>query len=203
MTARPSSRKVLATDWNRSLGKMFDCNRAERVDIVFRNELEESSHPLTGVGASPAQLNTGTEAAAAHSLKDQPLRILMVEDNEDDCELITYRLQKCGYQPRIERVFCEEAMRAALEREQWDIVFTDHGLPGFSGSAALELLRRMGLQIPVLCITGTLDPAIIRQILAAGVSACISKDDLSLLCSSVARALNKNFTRESNKQRHS
>src|SRR5256885_3251585 len=86
-------------------------------------------------------------------------------------------------------------MRAALERGSWDIVFTDHHLPGFSGMAALELLRKMRLPIPALCVTGSADPIIIGRILEAGAFACISKNDLSALCATVERALNQRSVR--------
>jgi DNA-binding NarL/FixJ family response regulator len=122
---------------------------------------------------------------------DSVLRVLMAEDSPLDCELICLRLTKCGYTPIVQRVCCEEEMRSALERAQWDIVFTDHDLPGFSGLAALELLRKMRLATPALCVTGSADPIIVGRILEAGAFACISKDDLSELCPTVERALNR------------
>jgi CheY-like chemotaxis protein len=196
MTAQSLSGKILTTDWNTSAEQVFGWDRPEAVAIGYGKNLAESRPPLTDAAVPQAQLNadleTGTRAILAD---DSILRVLMVEDSEDDCDLIRFRLKKCGYKPHIERVLGEDMMRAALERDRWDIVFTDHGLPGFSGLAALALVQKMELQIPVLCITGTLDPVIIRQMLAAGVRACISKDDLSQLCMAVQRALNGNSNR--------
>ena len=188
MNAQLLPRKILSMDWNTSAGKVFDWDRAQAVAINFRN-LHETRPSSTGVAAS--KFNAGNETdVVVNPANSSILRILMVEDSQDDCEIICFRLKKCGYTPRVERVFCEKTMRAALEQGRWDIVITDHGLPGFSGLEAIALLRKMGLQIPVLCITGSVDPVIIRQVLAAGVRACVSKDDLSLLCMSVEHAMN-------------
>lgn len=132
---------------------------------------------------------------AVPTANDSVLRVLMAEDSPLDCELICLRLTECGYTPIVQRVCCEEEMRTALERGQWDIVFTDHDLPGFSGRAALELVRKMGLQTPVLCVTGSADPNIIARFLEAGAFACINKDDLSTLCATVERALGRVETR--------
>ncbi|MCI0538957.1 MAG: response regulator [Verrucomicrobiales bacterium] len=117
------------------------------------------------------------------------LRVLMVEDSADDCELICRQLALCGYTPLVERVFGEETMRNALEGGRWDIVFADYKLPGFCVRAALGLVRKMAAKIPVLCITGSADPIVITRILEAGADACINKDDLSMLCATVERVL--------------
>lgn len=180
-------KRTLSADWNPSAEKSNE-EKSEAVAIVFK-KLKENPHVSPDISSSQIK-NARKNGSAAHSVKNRVLHILMVEDNRDDCDLICFQLEKCGYIPRVERVFCEETMRAALRRDQWDIVFTDHGLPGFTGRAAVALLREMKIEIPVLCITGSVDPVIIRQILGAGANACISKDDLSLLCRTVERVLN-------------
>jgi CheY-like chemotaxis protein len=178
----------LSTDWISSTEKNFDWEKAEDVAITFKQNLAANS-------AAQSDPDT-TSTRDVCMVEDRILRVLMVEDSQDDCELICFQLERCGYRPRLERVFCEEMMRKALEQDKWDIVFTDHGTPGFSGTAAIELLERMQQRIPVICITGTLDPVVTRRMLAVGARACICKDDLSLLCTTVQRALNGNSNRE-------
>ena len=117
------------------------------------------------------------------------LCVLMVEDSPEDCELISRQLARCGYTLTVERVSSEQAMRKALEQVQWDIVLTDHTLPGFCGLAAIELLREMGLPTPVLCVTGSADPNVLRRMLEGGAHACVNKNDLSMLGAAVERAL--------------
>jgi CheY-like chemotaxis protein len=153
-------------------------------DLTTVRERLSSGDPATNrpdAGTNPVDASQ----PAAQSL----LRILMVEDSANDCELICRRLAQCGYQPFVERVWREDAMRQALEQRQWDLVFTDHGLPGFSCFAALGLMRRMGSTIPVICVTGSLDPNVIGQVLEAGAHQCVSKDDLSTLCAVIDELL--------------
>ena len=121
----------------------------------------------------------------------QPLRVLMVEDSENDCELILRQLKRCGFAPQVRRVDTGPGLRRALEQESWDIIITDHLMPTFSGAEALALIRDMGSNIPTLCVTGSADPAKIAVVLNAGAFALISKDDLAPLCAAVKSALSR------------
>jgi two-component system response regulator DegU len=186
----PEARIVIVTNYDQP-----DLRRAATdsgaIGLVLKENLYEVRLLFLSHVAATA---TTVKPQAVPAADDSLLRVLMAEDSPLDCELICLRLTECGYTPVAERVCCEDEMRAALERSRWDIVFTDHGLPGFSGIAALELLRKMRLQTPALCVTGNADPVIIAQILAAGAFACISKNDLSTLCATVQRALSKGQT---------
>jgi CheY-like chemotaxis protein len=70
-----------------------------------------------------------------------PLRVLLVEDVEDDALRVLRELQNGGYEVVWERVDTSEAMADALDRETWNIVLCDYVLPRFSGLAALQLLQ--------------------------------------------------------------
>jgi len=72
----------------------------------------------------------------------RPLRVLLVEDSEDDADLLKIALKRGGYDVICERVDTPESMQAALPREQWDIVISDYVMPRFSGMDALKLVRR-------------------------------------------------------------
>ena len=85
-----------------------------------------------------------------------PLRVLIAEDSEDDVLLIVRELKRGGYDPTYERVATAAAMAAALERERWDLVIGDHSMPHFSGTAALALVRGRGLDVPFICVSGTI-----------------------------------------------
>lgn len=159
------------------------------IGLVLKDNLNEVRPLFLSHAAAPTAPTSQSQGISAS--KHSVLRVLMAEDSPLDGELICRRLTECGYAPLVERVCCEDEMRRALERSRWDIVFTDHDLPGFSGLAALALLRKMRMQIPALCVTGTADPIIIGGILEAGAFACVNKDDLSTLCTTVERALNR------------
>jgi CheY-like chemotaxis protein len=125
----------------------------------------------------------------------RPLRVLMIEDSANDCELILRQLKRCGFAPLFRRVDNESELRRALEQDPWDIIITDHNLPTFSGAEALDLIRDIGLNIPTLCVTGSADPTKIAEVLNAGACALISKDDLAPLCAAVTSALNRRAPR--------
>lgn len=190
MTAESLPRKITA-NWNPATAENFGV-KPESVAIKFETKIDDANKSASTANAQ----NQPHSGGDVRLTRDPVLNILMIEDCRDDCDLICFHLRKCGFTVRVERVFCEETMSAALALRRWDLVFTDHGLPGFTGVEAIALLRKMELQIPVICITGNSDPVIIRKILAAGARACINKNDLSLLCMTVERALTKRSTFE-------
>ena len=83
-----------------------------------------------------------------------PLRALIVEDSEDDAVLVVNELRRGGYDPQWLRVETAQALQKALHERQWDVVISDYSLPAFSGSAALELTKSSGLDIPFLMVSG-------------------------------------------------
>lgn len=97
-----------------------------------------------------------------------PLRLLMVEDSENDATLIVLELRRGGYDPTCERVEMAEALRAALARQEWDLVISDYWMPAFSGRVALELLRERKPRMPCICVTGSIEADIAQEVLRAG-----------------------------------
>ncbi len=84
----------------------------------------------------------------------KPLRVLIVEDSEQDAGLLLRELRRAGYSPVFERVETAREMVDALGREVWDVVLSDYVLPGFSGLAALKILRDRGLDLPFIVVSG-------------------------------------------------
>ena len=76
---------------------------------------------------------------------NEPLRVLIVEDSEDDALLVLRELKRGHYDVAFERVETARAMTAALNRQPRDIIIADYCLPQFSGLAALELCQQLGL----------------------------------------------------------
>ena len=74
------------------------------------------------------------------------LRALVVEDSVEDTELLLSELRRGGYNTSFERVETADTMSAALERQDWDIVFGDYRMPRFNGAAAL---KRMAFYDPL------------------------------------------------------
>src|SRR5437879_11545646 len=85
------------------------------------------------------------------------LRLLIVEDSEDDTQLLLNALKKGGYDPTFERVTSGAEMEIALARQKWDIIVADQNLPHFSGLEALDLLKENGYDIPFFIVSGSIN----------------------------------------------
>ena len=64
---------------------------------------------------------------------DASIRILIVDDSENDTVLLLDQLRCSGYDPTFERVDTPEAMHAALDQQPWDLILADYAMPRFSG----------------------------------------------------------------------
>jgi CheY-like chemotaxis protein len=85
-----------------------------------------------------------------------PLRVLIVEDSQDDAELLLRELGRGGYEVSCERVDTRDSMEQALAQRTWDLVVGDYSMPHFSGLDALQALRAKGLDIPFIFVSGTI-----------------------------------------------
>ena len=130
----------------------------------------------------------------------KPLRVLIVEDSEDDAEIIVYQLERGGYAPIYQRVDNAAAMSLALEQQQWDIVLADHSLPRFSGSAALALLQEKGLDLPFIIISGSIGDEIAVAAMKAGAHDYLMKENLSRLVPAIERELQEATSRRERQQ---
>ncbi len=119
----------------------------------------------------------------------RPLRVLIVEDSEDDAELLLYELERHGYDPISERVDTPVAMNAALHTQQWDIVIADYTLPNFSAPAALKLLKEKALDLPFIIVSGTIGEDIAVAAMKAGAHDYLMKGTLARLAPAVEREL--------------
>lgn len=118
----------------------------------------------------------------------EPLKILIVEDSVDDCELILRSLRKNKVNFTYSRVDTSEAMRQAL-RESWDIVLSDFQMPQFSGPQALQVLKETQLDIPFIIISGTIGEEIAVEMIRSGASDYLLKSSLTRLVSAIEREI--------------
>src|SRR4028119_1199705 len=118
-----------------------------------------------------------------------PLRVLIVEDSEDDAELLLYELERHGYDPISERVDTPVAMNAALDKQLWDIVIADYTMPSFSAPDALKLLKERGLDLPFIIVSGTIGEDIAVAAMKAGAHDYLMKGKLARLVPAVDREL--------------
>jgi len=116
-----------------------------------------------------------------------PLRVLIVEDSEDDAELLLRELRRGDYEPTFARVQTAAAMRAALAEQPWDIIIADYSLPQFSAPDALALLQQTGLEIPLVVLSGTIGEEVAVSMVKAGAHDYLMKGNLARLLPTVER----------------
>ena len=118
------------------------------------------------------------------------LRVLLVEDSEEDALLLLRTLRKGGYDPAWKRVDTPQDMEAALDEGDWDLVISDHSMPAFSSSAALGLLRRKGfMDLPFIIVSGQIGEDAAVAAMKAGAHDYLMKDNLLRLNSAIEREL--------------
>jgi PAS domain S-box-containing protein/putative nucleotidyltransferase with HDIG domain len=132
--------------------------------------------------------------------KLQSLRVLVVEDSEDDVLLIIRELKKGGYDPVYERVETAAAMKKALQEKQWDIILCDYKLPKFNATSAIAVLKETNIDIPLIIVSGTIGEETAVECMRLGAQDYIMKDNLSRLCPAIARELEEAEVRNKQKQ---
>ncbi len=130
----------------------------------------------------------------------QAIRLLIVEDNEDDALLAVRELRRGGYDVAFERVETAAAMTAALEGRAWDLVIADYSLPQFSGAAALELLKASGRDIPFIIVSGSIGEDLAVSVMKSGASDYMMKGNIKRLVPSVQRELREAEIRRRRRQ---
>jgi PAS domain S-box-containing protein len=119
----------------------------------------------------------------------KPLRVLMVEDSEDDALFTIRELKKGGYNPVYERVETAAAMKKALEEKTWDIILCDYKMPIFNAPSAIAVLKEANIDIPIIIISGAIGEETAVECMRLGAQDYIMKGHLSRLCPAIAREL--------------
>ena len=128
------------------------------------------------------------------------LRLLLVEDSEDDAQLLVRRLTRGGFEVQAERVQTAGALQAALDRQPWDVVIGDHSMPQFSGGAALAMMRERGLDVPFIFVSGTISEAAAVAAMSEGASDYLAKDNLARLVPAIERELREAADRRARRE---
>lgn len=127
-----------------------------------------------------------------------PLKILVVEDSRADTELMLRELQRAGFEPDWLRVETEAAYVSNLHADL-DLILSDYRMPQFDGLRALELLKKRGLDIPFILISGTIGEDMAVEAMKQGATDYLLKDRLARLGQSVHHALEESRRRRERK----
>lgn len=124
------------------------------------------------------------------------LRVLIIEDSEDDAELLAIALENGGYQVIHQRVDTRADLETALSNKPWDIVLADYSMPQFSAIAALEILKEQQLDLPFVIVSGKIGEDTAVAAMKAGAHDYLIKGQLSRLLPAVERELREAIFRE-------
>jgi two-component system cell cycle sensor histidine kinase/response regulator CckA len=117
------------------------------------------------------------------------LRVLLVEDSATDAKLVIHALRTSGWEVEFERVDDAASMHAALEGRAWDLILSDWSMPRFSAVAALDLVKKAGLDLPFIIVSGTIGEESAVDAMHAGARDYVLKDKLGRLTPAIQREL--------------
>src|SRR6266850_884354 len=124
------------------------------------------------------------------------LKVLVVEDSEDDLQLLLRELKGGGYVVQYQRVELAEDMSRLLKEESWDLVISDYSMPRFNAVQALETLKASGLDLPFIIVSGTIGEDMAVSAMRAGAHDYLLKGKLKKLIPVIQRELREAQERE-------
>ena len=127
---------------------------------------------------------------------DKPIRLLIVDDSEDDGLLLVRNLKNGGFSPSYEQLDTAEAMSKALDDQTWDVILCDNSMPTFDAGSALKLYKDKGLDLPFIIVSGTIADETAVAAMKAGAHDYIMKGNLARLSSAVDRELREAKNRQ-------
>jgi signal transduction histidine kinase len=159
-------------------------------DMHTRVNYNLTARAVAGTEAQPEDGLMNTTATAKDAMVPQrTLRVLLVEDSKTDALLLERALERGGYLSICERVDTATAMQHALAKHPWDLILADHAMPHFSAPEALELLKKQGLDIPFIIVSGHIEEETAVSAMKAGAHDYVMKDHLGRLVPAVEREL--------------
>ncbi len=117
------------------------------------------------------------------------LRLLIVEDSEDDASLLVRELRQADYDLTVKRVDTLAAMSMALVNQAWDIVICDYNMPRFNAPDALALIRKSGLDLPFIIVSGSIGEDLAVAAMKNGAQDYILKNNLARMIPVIEREL--------------
>ena len=124
-----------------------------------------------------------------------PLRLLVIEDAPDDAELLRLELRRAGYDVTMRRVETLDGMTSALREHEWDLVVSDHSMPGMTSFSALDVLRAQNLDLPFIIFSGGIGEEEAVAAMRAGAKDYVMKGNVARLVPAIARELKQAETR--------
>jgi DNA-binding response OmpR family regulator len=125
----------------------------------------------------------------------KPLKVLMIEDSDDDAHLIAGELRHGGFEVDYSRVDTSSVLEDALTDCSWDIILCDHAMPKLCAPEAVAILRRNKVNIPVIIVSGWISEDLAKATVDAGANDFVSKRELHKLVPVIEKQLAKSGKR--------
>ncbi len=125
----------------------------------------------------------------------ETIRVLIIEDSDDDAVLISDELRRGGFDPVYTRVETAPALETALASGEYDVVLSDYSLPAFSAIDALEIVKRSGVDVPFIVVSGSVREDFIIEAMRNGARDCVMKENLTRLPLAVSREIEESGER--------
>lgn len=167
---------------------------ARKVDFSNWHSGRGQAASMTRTGASPA--------SKVFPWAESKLKVLLVEDNPADGDLVLHELRRGGFDVAGEVVKTAEAFRQRIKESTPDLVLADYHVGQWRGMEALEILRFEGLDIPLILVSGTLGDVTAVECIKQGASDYVRKNSLTRLPESVRRALQEARIRQRSRVAH-
>jgi signal transduction histidine kinase len=161
-------------------------------------ETIEGSFPSeAGIRNQGRTQHSGTKSVAEGM---RIIRVLVVEDNSSDSELMLHTLKKGGFETESEVVQTAAEVAERIRKNKYDIILADFRLPGWNGMETVRMLRQEGLDVPVVLVSGALGELKAVECIKQGAADYVLKDHLARLPESVRRAIQEKELRDENRR---
>jgi DNA-binding NtrC family response regulator len=120
---------------------------------------------------------------------EKEVQILIIEDDPADALRLMHELGRSGFPFRSERVETKEDFLNAVQQHPPDVILSDHGLPTFSGFAALDIVQEKCPQVPFIFVTGSYDQGMMVEMFESGAAGYVYKNRLTDLTPAIQKAL--------------
>ncbi len=131
---------------------------------------------------------------------EKHLKLLLIEDNDDDAALLQHHLEREGFVVFLDRIDNGQDMQERLKNHLYDLIICDFRLPKFSGEHALEIFKSSELDIPFILVSGTIGEEVAVGMMKAGAHDYIMKDQLRKIGPAVTRELREASIRQHRRQ---
>lgn len=163
---------------------------------------QTSSSVSAARAIAPATVLQGAGGGLPEELVNasKKLRALIVEDEPADAELALRTLRLADLQVTADVAQTSEEFSELVRKNSYDVVLADYKLPGWNGMESVEILRREGLDVPVILVSGALGEQTAVECIKQGAADYILKDHLVRLPGSVRRAMRETKLRQDHRQ---